>query len=314
MNRFIFVFLAAFACFSSAHAERTRLAMIGGDGGRYFEHVCPTGSVLVGVRGYTGLWIDNVQALCARMDRAGPLDALASGPAFGGAQGQTNNSYTCPSGTVIYSFGVHEVADRHVLGRLVFTCRDAFTLESVGNIGRFEGSGDKKFDGFWRDCPSGTVAVGMRGRAGTYLDAFGLVCDVITSIADVPIRAIGKTTREPPPRSAPQPKIDAKTASVRQSGVIDFPRVRGCKDGFVHRLARPDDKTCVPPESQKRTADENARANERRDPHGAYGPNTCIAGFVWREAFQGDTVCVTPEVRALVRQENAQAANRSVVR
>lgn len=83
-----------------------------------------------------------------------------------------------------------------------------------------------------------------------------------------------------------------------------------CLQGFVWRVANPNDLVCVTPESRSRVAQENATAASRVNPQGAYGPNTCIAGYVWREAFQGDLVCVTPQVRTLVRQENELAANR----
>ena len=80
-----------------------------------------------------------------------------------------------------------------------------------------------------------------------------------------------------------------------------------CMPGFVWREAREDDHACVMPQSRQRTALENQLAAARRNPDGAYGPETCISGFVWREAFEGDTVCVTPSVRSLVKEENRQA-------
>ncbi|MEE2690677.1 MAG: trypsin-like serine protease [Pseudomonadota bacterium] len=84
-----------------------------------------------------------------------------------------------------------------------------------------------------------------------------------------------------------------------------------CKSGFVWREARPGDYVCVTPESRARTANENAQAASRRNPNGAYGPNTCVSGYVWREAYDGDVVCVTPEVRALVKEENRLGPSRT---
>jgi hypothetical protein len=55
---------------------------------------------------------------------------------------------------------------------------------------------------------------------------------------------------------------------------------------------------------------ENSLADIRRDPNGAYGPNSCKAGFVWRETYPGDTVCVEPAIREIVRDENNAAASR----
>lgn len=83
-----------------------------------------------------------------------------------------------------------------------------------------------------------------------------------------------------------------------------------CMSGFVWREARAGDHVCVTPSSRQRAAQENRLAAERRNPEGAYGPQTCLSGYVWREAFAGDTVCVTPSVRSLVREENRQDAAR----
>lgn len=114
-------------------------------------------------------------------------------------------------------------------------------------------------------------------------------------------------------------RIDGAVVTAPLAGVVLRPNANvlvaaadpnACKSGFVWRLARPEDIVCVSPPAQARTADENHRAAERRDPAGAYGPHTCIAGYVWREAFAGDTVCVTPEARDLVAEENALAASR----
>lgn len=85
-----------------------------------------------------------------------------------------------------------------------------------------------------------------------------------------------------------------------------------CKSGYVWRESTSDDRVCVTPESRERVRVENRLAEIRRDPTGAYGPNSCKSGFVWREAYEGDVVCVEPEVRALVKQETADAAGNRI--
>ncbi len=118
----------------------------------------------------------------------------------------------------------------------------------------------------------------------------------------------------PPPAAPPAPskgkiKVLGKK-KIDPSPAKDKGDPARCAQGFVWRVARPDDLVCVTPEARSRTAEENRRAGSRRDPNGAYGPRSCISGYVWREAFDGDTVCVTPETRTLVREENRQAASR----
>ncbi len=70
-----------------------------------------------------------------------------------------------------------------------------------------------------------------------------------------------------------------------------------CVSGLVWRAAYPGDAVCVRPQDRDRTAQENADAAGRRDPNGAYGPQSCKSGFVWREAYRNDTVCVSPDTR-----------------
>lgn len=84
-----------------------------------------------------------------------------------------------------------------------------------------------------------------------------------------------------------------------------------CKDGYVHRKARPSDKVCVPPASKAQAEADNAAA-ESRKVTSTYGPDTCASGYVWREAFSDDHVCVDPAVRSQAAADNAAAASRWV--
>jgi len=117
---------------------------------------------------------------------------------------------------------------------------------------------------------------------------------------------VADTVREPGGVAPP----DRSGAVVSDQAGLSDVRPR-CKSDFVWREAKPDDYVCVPPASRSRVSKENAEAASRRDPDGAYGPNTCINGYVWREAFDGDVVCVTPEVRALVKEENRLGPSRT---
>jgi len=85
-----------------------------------------------------------------------------------------------------------------------------------------------------------------------------------------------------------------------------------CVQGYVWREAFPGDHVCVTPETRAQAADDNGKAESRRDPSGPYGPNTCVQGFVWRDARLGDVVCTTPERRAQAVVDNEQATARRV--
>lgn len=104
----------------------------------------------------------------------------------------------------------------------------------------------------------------------------------------------------PIPVPPPPPSVNLERSTSGRDLVVDR-----CPNGLVWRQARAEDRVCVSPAAHARTAEENRMADQRRNPGGAYGPNTCLAGFVWREAFPGDVVCVTPGARSVAGQENA---------
>ncbi len=88
-----------------------------------------------------------------------------------------------------------------------------------------------------------------------------------------------------------------------------------CLQGYVWRVTTPDDLVCVTPEMRDQVAEDNALAEERKDPACAtedceFGPDQCISGYVWRVITPDDLVCVTPEMRDLVAEDNALAEER----
>ncbi|NLS29274.1 hypothetical protein S2M10_42960 [Sphingomonas sp. S2M10] len=116
----------------------------------------------------------------------------------------------------------------------------------------------------------------------------------------------------PPLRDAPRSPAGASAPVIgrivaRPAASVSADR---CRAPFTWRLAFPGDHVCVTPEVRSDAADDNARAAERRNPNGPYGPMTCINGYVWREARDGDTVCVLPQRRDQAAADNRAAASR----
>ncbi len=191
--RYIAALFAALATIASARADVVN-PILGGAGGQHFEYQCKDSGYLVGLRAYVGLWIDNVQAECAQYDTATGRTSqrAAEGPVFGGASGQTNTSNwsgnpdPCVRNQLIYRFAVAQTKNQPVLGQVSLYCVYSATLSlptgwKVGNSVDIRGGDELKTYGTATDfrygwCPDGLVAVGIRGRSGTYLDAFGLIC------------------------------------------------------------------------------------------------------------------------------------------
>ncbi|MFF7352058.1 MULTISPECIES: RICIN domain-containing protein [Streptomyces] len=84
-----------------------------------------------------------------------------------------------------------------------------------------------------------------------------------------------------------------------------------CVEGYVWRLATPEDHVCVDPAVHDQVVEDNSHADERRSPDGGpYGPATCLQGWVWREGTPDDLTCVDPEVRSQAWQDNSEAPDR----
>ncbi len=161
---------------------------MGGPGGNYFGHACGPGRVLVGVRGYAGVWIDSVQAVCARVEADGVSAPQAEGPVFGGNRPPGGGTYCQRRTTVAAGLAADENKDNRLLGYVAVSCKhllngttfpEAPALKGSGRLAS-EPSGGSGADLFVRparqECPTGTVAVGIHGRAGQFVDALGLLC------------------------------------------------------------------------------------------------------------------------------------------
>jgi len=80
-----------------------------------------------------------------------------------------------------------------------------------------------------------------------------------------------------------------------------------CLQGYVPRLANPQDRVCVTPQTRAQVVADNESALPRRAP----GKNdACVTGYVWREANAQDHICVTPQTREQTQLDNASASSR----
>jgi len=163
----------------TTRSEIVRLDFLGWSnlGGDTFEYVCGPQRVLVGLRVYTGTMVDNLQAICARVGFQGLEDAKAEGPVFGGADGNSNNGFSCPSQKIAAKLAVSVNQHHPVVGAITFGCLDIFTNQWVD---KGIEAGDPVYPPHGQSCPSDTVAVGIRGatrnEGAVYVAALGLIC------------------------------------------------------------------------------------------------------------------------------------------
>lgn len=201
--------------------------------------------------------------------------------------------------------------------------------------------GDDKADGVYegRIDPDGRVAGSTYDRAhpgnhGTWYISQPMVCAAeMSDLGDRPVELPSRHPSRPYAESAqtpdmarpsrnpalPTPDLARPRPAPSYADAVEGPSMGAaqgalatCLSGYVWRVAVPEDLVCVTPASRSLVAQENRAAAQRRDPGGAYGPDTCVPGYVWREAFEGDLVCVTPERRQAVKEENSLAASRRV--
>lgn len=203
----------------------------GGGGGRYFEHRCGPGRVLVGLRGSAGVLIDNIQAICARLDGAGGFtDATVDGPIFGGNRPQDQH-VECPQRYAVTGTAVGLNDDNPHVGAIKLTCTELSNRRDGGSTGMaIQGSGNlegySSGFGFIGATPGGAggyprcdanYAVGIRGRADQYLDAFGLICGPAVAIADPSGHTLGKRKRRPEPLAGQRNADDQGISSIPQT-------------------------------------------------------------------------------------------------
>jgi hypothetical protein len=149
--------------------------LAGGSGGTSVNVNCGTHRVLVGVSGRAGGWLDNLFLTCAFVDGAKLTDVKTVSGRIGGTGGLHDYSVKCPSGQVVKGLMVYR---GWYITQIGLYCRawNGTEWSGVGNlVGPVGGSGGS-YDR--RDCDSkAQPVVGLRARAGFYVDAVGIRCD-----------------------------------------------------------------------------------------------------------------------------------------
>lgn len=166
-----------------------RTEMGGGPGGSLSEHFCGPGRVLVGVQGYAGVLLDNVQAICARLDGNVVSDAKPEGPVFGGDR-PINNSAECPGNSFVRFAVISQNETNPYVGGIALNC-------GTENPVKLDGTGRRSLHGSkYVSCEGENVPLGIRVRAGKFLDAFGLICGPPTKILNKRKKREGSTLEE----------------------------------------------------------------------------------------------------------------------
>ena len=198
MRRLVFALTLAFLAGLPAIPAHSRdYRPEGGPGGSPFVDRCPAPSYLVGFRFLSGDWIDGIQPLCATFDPRGGQFGLFgeasvpdSGLGFHGGSTGGMTTMSCPKDAYLIAIRFGQSNDGYV-DFVQFEC-SPMTREPKDVICRRGALGcyverrsqtEQIYVPAYQRCETGEAAVGIGGRAGSYVDALGLMCDAAPDIA-----------------------------------------------------------------------------------------------------------------------------------
>jgi hypothetical protein len=156
------------------------IAAAGGAGGTPFTLACDANEVLVGVRGSTATYVNQVGPLCVRVNQSGQWIGVPAERGLAGRIGTTSYSKMCPAGQAISGFRGRFSS---YVDQLDFECRSitpAGKLAGTGVLLGAVGADTGTAQGPWR-CESGNPGFALYGRSGGWMDNVGLQCRQATS-------------------------------------------------------------------------------------------------------------------------------------
>ena len=203
---------------SSGSALATDLPVFGGPGGSEFRAQCPNGSYLVGFNGKTGAWVERISPVCAPWLRG---SQTLGAPSVG--QEVTTICRDSRSNTfAIHYMNIAVLKSANRLVQSIWAGCQSLTTSPLGSVRLEFGSrppappgqdvGDQpecitcpdKTPPIYSNqvCPAGEAGVGIRVRAGQFVDAVGLIC------GPIPAKLGSPATKLPRPLvQAPSPAV-----------------------------------------------------------------------------------------------------------
>lgn len=167
-------------------AQATVFPPEGGKGDRGEEVRCPDGHILVGFEGRTGLWIDQISLMCARLMIPGftTQDVVVLAPPRGGIGGSREEKY-CETNAGIRDINITferitdgGLARRAYVAGVDFSC----TRPADGSFkGRRRFGPGSKWPPTAQACPGSEYATGLTIRYGGHVNAVGLICSAIAN-------------------------------------------------------------------------------------------------------------------------------------
>ena len=186
----LFLVIAVVLALTIAPAFATDFAAIGGSGDHQTVDQCPDGMYLVGLKGRTGVWVDQVQIVCAPVvpliygtgwlpnPESAATNTKWFGPERGGASGAPAES-VCPADAYVIAAGITLTSGKQVL-QAFLACAgiDGQATTQVQFRGSGAAAGSVNLNTNY--CPTGEVARGFTIHYGEAVNAMGLICGNVT--------------------------------------------------------------------------------------------------------------------------------------
>lgn len=249
-----------YSCTLAARADQY-LPAVGGGGGDEFRARCASGEILVGLDARSGDDIDAIRPVCAVPREASGVEPSPQEATWHGGPGGSGKALRCPGDKpVVHAMYIAAAGvDTVVVDNINLYCGwadgnrqsvDTYPSDFLRSPLNFPDRGiligsDVDTTSGSLACPQGTMAVGIHGRSGAWLDALGLICD---DVALQPAKALGKV--RPPPS---QPPLLSTTPNDR---VWQSPEHRSLGKVYSKPLGkvRPDPPAVDPPICQRARA------------------------------------------------------------
>ena len=157
------------------------LPMLGGSGNAAARAICPPGQKLAGFSGRAGVWVDQIQMVCA----APGGQPVATGMGYGGPGGGATEGF-CPRNWDMTHGRLNMTTGNRQVAAIELECRSRATGEtmnmSFGNSAYRSrcpgiGVGNCPIDpAMFQNCPADEIPLGFNVRYGKDVNAIGLIC------------------------------------------------------------------------------------------------------------------------------------------
>jgi hypothetical protein len=168
------VFLLVF-CIAVGGIAAKEFPPFGDRGDIQAKEYCKTGTFLIGLRVRSGLWVDQIQMICAPLDNHGSTAGERYlSPVRGGDGGGGPIETTCGPAEIIMGVGLRMTPGNKQVRMFRFNC--ASFAKGGGRHDIDLGNTTHGSPNVRQDCPNDEAVTGMRIHYGKHVNAIGLIC------------------------------------------------------------------------------------------------------------------------------------------